>query len=210
MPPTLPTMRTLALCLSFSLLVGCSDSITTEQNATGTTPAKETEQIVAQAKFKLPEKVEVKYGTWEEIDQFRQELKGKVVVIDTWSTWCIPCLREFPNFVALQNEFPQDVVCISLNLNYEGIEGEKPQEYEEEVLGVLKKFDAKLVNYISSQDSESIYQQMEFDALPAVFLYDQQGKLIKRFDNTGINSAEDAFSYEKDIIPEVKALLKSK
>ncbi len=31
--------------------------------------------------------------------------KGKVLVINFWATWCPPCLREIPEFIALQNEF---------------------------------------------------------------------------------------------------------
>ena len=33
------------------------------------------------------------------------KLKGNVVVINFWATWCGPCLIEIPNLIELQEEF---------------------------------------------------------------------------------------------------------
>ncbi len=34
-----------------------------------------------------------------------KEWQGKVLVINFWATWCPPCLKEMPEFQAIQNEF---------------------------------------------------------------------------------------------------------
>jgi len=39
------------------------------------------------------------------IEQSLQSLKGRVVVLNFWATYCIPCRKEMPDLAALQNEF---------------------------------------------------------------------------------------------------------
>src|SRR4051812_29158458 len=42
-------------------------------------------------------------------------LKGKVVVVDFWATWCTPCVAAFPKFNALVDRYaPQKVQFFSI------------------------------------------------------------------------------------------------
>ena len=43
-----------------------------------------------------------------------QELRGKVVIVDLWGTWCGPCRRVIPHLVKLQEQHPQDLQVIGL------------------------------------------------------------------------------------------------
>jgi thiol-disulfide isomerase/thioredoxin len=42
-------------------------------------------------------------------------LKGKVVVLNFWATWCEPCRAEMPSLDALAQKHPQDVVVLAVN-----------------------------------------------------------------------------------------------
>ena len=43
------------------------------------------------------------------------EQKGKVVVINLWATWCIPCVDELPNFEKISEDFSDEVSVITIH-----------------------------------------------------------------------------------------------
>ncbi len=64
--------------------------------------------------------------SWDQTQKRREEFRGKVVVLDVWSTYCDPCVREFPNLVALQKRFGDKVRCISFDTDYSGAAANPP------------------------------------------------------------------------------------
>ena len=45
--------------------------------------------------------------------------KGKVVVVDLWGFFCIPCKEEFPNLVRLHHTYgSKGLVCMSLSIDF--------------------------------------------------------------------------------------------
>ena len=107
--------------------------------------------------------------------------RGKVVVLDCWSTSCPPCVREFPRLVDLQNRHGDQIACLSLSLDYEGID--KPEELLPPVRTFLEQVRAgRLVNMLASEESDSLYAKLGIDSVPAVFVYGRDGMLLQRFD----------------------------
>jgi len=111
--------------------------------------------------------------------------RGKVVVLDCWSTSCPPCIKEFPGLVALARSHPDDVVCLSLAFDYEGIGA------VEDVLPPVRDFlatvdDGRLANLhhlLGHEDADVMYRKLELDSVPAVFVWKADGTLARRFDD---------------------------
>jgi thiol-disulfide isomerase/thioredoxin len=157
-------------------------------------------------------KVELKILGWDDTQKLIASKKGQVVVLDAWSTSCVPCMREFPHLVELHKALGDDVACISLSADYTGSKTKPPEFYREKVLKFLTKQGATFDNVLSSLPSDELFETLDIPSIPAVFVYDRSGKLLKKFDNSEAESEEDEFTYkdvralvEKEVGKEVKS-----
>ena len=108
--------------------------------------------------------------------------RGRIVVVDCWSTSCPPCVKEFPRLVALAERFGDDVVCISLSFVYEGIGS--PEDASPKVRTFLESVGAKkIVNLIGREEADVFYARLDLTSVPAVFVHARDGSLAARFDD---------------------------
>ena len=132
---------------------------------------------------------------------------GKIVVVDVWSTGCPPCMKEYPNLVALSKRWPDQVACMSYNVDYIGQKSKPVESYMPKVGGFLEKQKStSVINLISSEADSDVFEKLEIASIPVVILFDKEGKVLKKF--TEANSGEDGLTYEGDIIPAVEAAMK--
>lgn len=130
--------------------------------------------------------------------------KGKVIVVDCWATWCVPCRKAFPETVKLAKSYAdKGVVVISLCFD-DPVKGQVPEKVKE----FLVKQDAQFENLVSSldisDDGADVFEIPE-GALPHFKIYGRDGKLFKKFE-----SGEDKEFTHEQIEAAVKAALKAK
>jgi thiol-disulfide isomerase/thioredoxin len=152
--------------------------------------------------------VQADIANWDAIQQWVASQQGKVVVVDVWSTSCLPCVKEFPHFVALHEELAGEVACASVNIDYYGAENEKPEDLKPQVLKFLTSKRATMQNFISSDPDEDVHKHIATAAIPAVLVYDRDGKLHTTFNNDDAAYGPEGFNYADDITPLVRQLLK--
>jgi thiol-disulfide isomerase/thioredoxin len=110
--------------------------------------------------------------------------RGKVVVVDVWSTSCPPCVKSFPDLVALHRKFgPERLACVSVSLDYEGTD--PPQRVAPAVLDFLTKQQATFDNVLASEEVFTMLKKLGVSAPPAVFVYNRDGKLREKFSEAG-------------------------
>ncbi len=198
-----------ALLLSVVLLAGLSGCQPQQPVTRPAAPAEPSEQsdppvtASATATTKV-ETIQVDYAGFEE--QVKNHA-GKLVVVDVWSTGCPPCMKEYPNLVALSTRWPDQVTCLSYNVDYIGQKSKPVESYLPKVGGFLEEQkSSSVINLISSEADSDVFEKLEIASIPVVMLFDKEGKLLKKF--TEANSGEDGLTYEADIIPVIEAALK--
>lgn len=183
----------------FICMAGCSQSssISTAPSGDATAPGAPAAISPGGASdSKGPANGDVKLSivTFDEIQERIAAQRGKVVVMDAWSTSCPPCMKEFHHLVELHKRHsPEQLACISLSFDFEGLD--PPEQVQGPVLKFLQSQGATLENLMSSEESDVLYRKFKLAAVPAVFVYDRAGNLRKRFDNEQAKSKDEAFTY---------------
>ena len=92
--------------------------------------------------------------------------KGKVIYLDFWASWCIPCRDSFPFMQTIQEKYKDDLVVIAVNLDEEKENADK----------FLEKYPS---------DFEIVYDQFwqagrayGIYGLPFSFIYNRKGELV--------------------------------
>jgi thiol-disulfide isomerase/thioredoxin len=109
---------------------------------------------------------------FEEWKRELASLKGKVVVVDVWATWCIPCLDRFPHMVELNRRYQnQGVAVISMS-----VDDREDKRAVEIARRFLVKQNASFRNYLMDENILDAFEKLGVQGIPAVFIYDRAGR----------------------------------
>jgi len=166
-----------AVAVAAMILTGCGGQ--RQADAPGARPA--TPAPTAPAAAAVPS-VEVRLvdhaGLLAEVERHR----GKVVVLDCWSTSCPPCVKEFPGLVKLAAAHGDRVQCLSLCFDYDGVG--KPADLVPPVQAFLEQVGAgRVVNLFSTEESDSLYRKLDLASVPAICIWKPDGSLAIRYDD---------------------------
>lgn len=125
------------------------------------------------------------------------ELRGRVVLLDFWATWCGPCRETLPRFQKWHESYKDKGLVVLGLTNFEGhAEGKpltRPQELE--YLRDFKKRNGLTYGFAIS-DEEDNDRNYTVSSIPTTFLLDRRG--VVRFISIG-SSEEEAAALNKMI-----------
>lgn len=109
------------------------------------------------------------------------DLKGKVVLLNFWGTWCAPCRAEIPDFVKLDNKYKSkglEIVGITLQ------SGEPA-----DILRFMEKWEMNytILTDISNHETELVTRLFGeatgkvINVVPTTFLIDREGLIVKEY-----------------------------
>lgn len=106
------------------------------------------------------------------------DYKGKLILLDFWSTWCSPCIRNFPKVHALQDEFGDKIKVLAAT----------PQSTD-----IITKFfntGGKAYTYVNSVINDSILSEyFPHNSVPHVVWISTDGKLLNTTQSEEITQA---------------------
>jgi len=95
-----------------------------------------------------------------------RELRGQVVLVNFWATWCPPCRKEMPDLDTLYKKFKdQGLVILAIS--------------DEDVVKVKPFLTDRPVTYpVLLDPGRKVNDLFHIDGIPKSFVYDREGKLV--------------------------------
>lgn len=99
------------------------------------------------------------------------DLKGKIVLVDVWATWCAPCKAEIPHLRKIEEEFKgTDLQVVGISLDEEKDKTKWVQMVKDENLGGIQLYAGGFNNDFA--------QYYGIKSIPRFMLFDRDGKII--------------------------------
>lgn len=148
---------------------------------------------------KTAETIKAKYGTVKASDFSLKNIlgqtvslssyKNKVIVLDFWATWCIPCRASFPKMQELLNNYKKDGEVVFLFIDV--WENKTPQKMQEAAVKIMKDNNYSFNVLLDIMDK--VVTDYKVEGIPTKFIIDKKGNMIYTGEPSGnIVSTEDS------------------
>ncbi len=104
------------------------------------------------------------------IDQFNlEQYHGKVIYLDFWASWCIPCRKSFPWMNSMVERYPaQEFKIVTINLDRD------PEAMHDFLARVPARFE------IYHDPAGTLAEKFQLQGMPTSYLIDKSGQVVSR------------------------------
>jgi thiol-disulfide isomerase/thioredoxin len=148
------------------LLGALSQQVSAPQTVPPATSAAARQAAVAQAAFAKFRAIDI-----EGRELTASSLRGRVVVLDFWATWCAPCLKEVPTYQRLRREHDAgrlEIIGVSVDVL--------------DRRGLVSWLNRQQVTWTQIHDrrgySGELAQQFKVMSLPTTYVFDANGRMV--------------------------------
>lgn len=121
--------------------------------------------------------------TYKQLGSEIKNLHGKVVLVDFWADYCQPCKQKFPRVVALHRKYAnQGLTVVSVS-----VDDVADPNARERAKAYLMQQHATCRNFLLAEKPEVWVPKLKMDSIPAMILFDQEGRMINRWAGNEIN-----------------------
>tara|TARA_R110001592_G_scaffold222540_2_gene477730 strand:+ start:4406 stop:5872 length:1467 start_codon:yes stop_codon:yes gene_type:complete len=120
------------------------------------------------------------------LEELIRNNRGRVIYLDFWATWCLPCYQQFPYIEALIAKYhPSEFMYIHISVD---------DDYEK-WQGVIQKYGIKENSYIIKQGtSQKLFEQLNLNSIPRYLLLDSKGEVVH------LNAPRPSSTQEENLI----------
>jgi thiol-disulfide isomerase/thioredoxin len=104
-----------------------------------------------------------------------ESLKGKIVLIDCWATWCGPCLKEMPHIKELYDKYhDKGFEVIGISMDEPSAKERVKKLIKQKNIPWPQRFEGK------GFEEDSFRKQYDIKSLPTVYLLNREGIIVDK------------------------------
>lgn len=109
-----------------------------------------------------------------------EEIKGELIVLDFWTTWCKPCIRSIPSIIALSEKYDETKV------QFVAVNEDSPRNMNK-VKPVVRSLN---IPYLVVLDTEqNALSELLVNAFPTLIILDKKGNVL--YTHVGFTSGDE-------------------
>ena len=120
------------------------------------------------------------------------QLKGHVVIVNFWASWCGPCVEEVPSLIKLVKEFKGDVQLLAIS-------GDSSLEDINVFMKSFPELKNENIKIVWDQD-RSLMKKFDIERLPESLILAQDQHLLKKISGSINWYTPESLSYLKDLL----------
>ncbi len=106
-----------------------------------------------------------------------EEIKDKIILLNFWATWCVPCTAEIPHLISLQKEYKENFEIIGINMG----DNNNTIQTNEEINQFIKQHG---INYTIANSLENFkFAEIigNIKSIPTMFMINKSGEIIQKY-----------------------------
>jgi thiol:disulfide interchange protein len=122
-----------------------------------------------------PESIVLQVVKYAGLKEVIAKNRGKVILVDFWADFCVPCKKGFPRVVAMHKKYCKGgLAVVSVSLDPIDNPGSR-----DNALKFLKKAGAEFTNLYLEEPAELWQKRLGFPGPPCYFVFNRQGQWTK-------------------------------
>ena len=107
-------------------------------------------------------------------DKVLGDLKGKVMLVDFWATWCKPCLETMPRLQELYSAYS------AKGFDVWGVSIDEDKDRVEKIKKMVDELDISYPVFVDAKQTPAWYQ-FKVKAIPAMYLLDRESQIVAQW-----------------------------
>jgi thiol-disulfide isomerase/thioredoxin len=98
--------------------------------------------------------------------------RGKVILVDFWGSFCVPCKQAFPHTLELHKKYAKEGLAL-VSVSLDGIDNPAARD---DALRFLKKVGADCTNLYLEEPVDFWQKKLGFHSVPCYYVFSRQGQ----------------------------------